>query len=152
MSVTGTGTVNAPVGAWVLAPALAGRGEFTLNVQRAAGDPAPVGHATWVWVFGASRYEIASTQVSQLLTGGAAARIDGACAINGVGGFHFTVLVVAARGPDGSDTQRLRLQVRDAASGTVVLDTQPGTELTVDLETAGELAAGRITITGPARD
>ena len=122
-----------------------------MKVQLVAGASAPGGHAAWVCVFGANRYEIVSTQVSHLLTAGGAARIEGACEINGVGGFNFTVIVVPTDGQDGSETQRLRLQVRDATTATVVLDTQPGSALEADLGSANQVENGRVTI-GSARD
>lgn len=152
LSVTGAGTVSAPAGALVLAPAEPGSGEFALRAERAAGGAAPAGNVAFVWAFGADRYEIVSTPEPHLLTDGGAARRDGACAINGVNGFTFTVLIVPSRKQDGEATQRLRLQVRDATTETVGLDTQPGTALAADLEAASELAAGRVTILTAPRD
>ena len=152
--MTGAGTVNAPAGALVLAPAEPGRGEFALRVERAAGGAAPAGNVAFVWAFGADRYEIVSTQVTHLLSESGAARLDGACAINGVGGFTFTILFVRVPEADGVATQRLRLQVRDATTAVVVLDTQAGSTLDAGLEAASQLTEGGVTlgVVGPARE
>ena len=154
LRVTGQGTLMTAVAEPGSSTPAIGRGEFTINVQQAAGAAAPVGGLAFTWTFGAGRYEIVSTEITRVLSAANVARLEGRCAINGVGGFACSVLVVPNRGPDGAETQRLRLQIRDAATGTVVFDTQPSTGLEANLDAAGQLIAGRVTIdlTGPARE
>ena len=151
-TVAGSGQMSAPAGVLAIAPDLAGAGAFEVEVRWPSGAANPAGGAAFTWNIGTGRYEIASTQVTHLQIESGAARIEGACAINGVGGFAFTLLVVPSRSQEGNETQRLRLQVRDATTGTVVLDTQPGTRLDAELEGAGKFE-GRVSISnGPARE
>ena len=83
------------------------------------------GRARFTLQFGPLRYELICTQFSHLAVTPGAAQIEGTCTINGVGGFDFTVSVIESRSADGRDATKLRLQARDTATDTLVLDTQP---------------------------
>ena len=125
ITVSGAGTVDAPVGSLALAPEASGAGQYDLLVEQAAGGSAPVGHVAFVLRFGATQYEFASTQLARLTLAAGTATITGTCTINGVAGFDLTVTVSEGQAADGSPTTTLRLHVHDTATETLVLDTKP---------------------------
>ena len=125
-TVNGAGTLTAPAGSLSFAPAAAGEGRFDLDVELPAGAIVPTGQATFTLHFGALRYEIYSSQLHRLAATRGEARIEGLCTINGVSGFEFIVTVSEGHAAVGRGETKLRLQVRDTGTETVVLDTQPG--------------------------
>lgn len=121
--VSGTGTVNSPVGAYIPNPTISGKANFGFVARYGHGALVPDGHTQFR--FKAADFVFQSDAYEWLVVAGANAKYKGTGSVNGVAGHRFMLTATDGTRPGGGGVDRLHLKVW-AASGGVIYDNEPG--------------------------
>jgi len=134
-SVTGSGWISSPAGAYIPDPSLTGKASFAFTVRYQKGAAVPKGDTAFqIQTAGLS---FVATSFKWLVVTGAKFQFEGEGTLNGTGGYGFTITAV-----DGSP-DLLRVKIEDS-NGVVVYDNQPGAPDTAAPTTA--IGGGNIAI------
>jgi len=110
--VSGAGSIDSPVGAYVPDPTLTGKANFGFVSRYLKGSAVPTGHTQFR--FNAGHLNFHSSRYDWLVvTGSDYARFKGSGTINGSGGFKFMLWA----GDGNPDTFRIRIWEEDEATG-----------------------------------
>lgn len=135
-SVTGSGAMASPPGAYVGAPASSGPATFDLVAKYKDRTGKPSGSLAFVYAIGP--FELRATGYDWLVVAGAKAQARGTATVGGVAGHRF--LLSVSDGPDG-----FRLQVWDAA-GASVYDNLRGAPDDLDAFDPPPITAGSVVV------
>jgi RHS repeat-associated protein len=138
VSVTGSGRINSPRGAFPADPALAGKLTFSLRANYAPTGGAPSGHLAWRFKSAHLRFQ--STALNSLELSGGTLVLQGTGMLNRMRPCSF--LVSSSRG--ARRAVRLRIRIWDKATGAILYDSQPGAS--VQAAPITPVVAGRIAL------
>ncbi len=128
--VTGAGTINSPVGAYVADVSLSGVAHFGFNSKYAHGANVPIGKTKFR--FQAADFKFESTSYDWLVVAGAKAQYKGIGTINNSGNYGFMLSAIdGAINGDGSDKFRIKIWDNNN-NDAVVYDNQLGEQDGID--------------------
>jgi hypothetical protein len=142
--VTGGGWINSPAGAYALDPSLTGKATFGFVAKYLKGANVPTGHTEFQFKAGDLNFKSVSYQ--WLVVAGARAQFKGAGTINGEGNYGFMLTAIDGALLGGSQPDRFRIKLWDAATGVIVYDNQAGTDDNAELDDATLIQGGSIMI------
>jgi PKD repeat protein len=140
---SGSGRITSPAGALVADPLHTGRADFTFDSKYHKLETTPRGTTTFALKW--TSYDFQSTGYDWIVALPAGARFQGSGTVNGAGDFAFTLWAVD--GDDVGGPDRLRIRIRNKATGTVVYDTQMGAPDNAEPATA--IDSGNISVRLP---
>ncbi len=117
-TLTGTGTILSPRGAFSGARLLSGKATFSLNAKSGASGTAS---GKFALKLKAAHLSFQGTNLDSLGENGGLLEISGNGTINGAGSYNFLVSATS-----GGGARKFRLQIWNASTDAVVYDSQPG--------------------------
>ncbi|UBV44766.1 PKD domain-containing protein (plasmid) [Deinococcus taeanensis] len=140
--VTGGGTIQSPLGAYMADPALTGKATFGFVSKYQKGATVPTGNTEFQ--FHAGNFNFKSAAYEWLTIAGARAQYKGTGTVNGAGSYGFLLTAVDGQVSGGGGTDKFRLKVWDRTTNATVYDNQVGASDTATPSTP--LAGGSIVI------
>lgn len=128
--VTGGGTMQSPLGAYMVDPALTGKANFGFVSKYQPGTSIPTGSTEFVFQMGNLKFK--STAYEWLVVAGAKAQYKGSGRINGEGDYGFILTSIDGQRPGGGGQDKLRLKIYDKATGAIVYDNLQNADNTSD--------------------
>jgi hypothetical protein len=117
--VTGSGSINSPLGAYIPEPTLTGKASFGFESKYQKGKSIPDGHTAFK--FQAGKMNFSSTSYDWLVVSGSKVIYKGTGTINGAGNYGFLLSAI-----DGSKADLFRIKIWDKETGATVYDNQLG--------------------------
>jgi PKD repeat protein len=119
-SVSGSGAINSPAGAYKPNPALMGRAQFGFEAKYQKGATVPVGRSEFQFQAASLQYQ--SQNFDFLVVAGARAQFKGIGKLNGQDGYRFMLTAVDGQisGGGGVDRYRIRIWHTDKDGNDVV--------------------------------
>jgi hypothetical protein len=125
VSVTGSGRINSPVGAYVEDASVTGKATFGFDIEYKTGDPVPTGKAKFK--LKGANLSFRMNAYEQLVVDGYRASLVGTGRINRAGSYGFLIAAVDAELAPGIDVDLFRIKIWDRSDGdAVVYDSQIG--------------------------
>jgi len=141
--VTGGGTINSPVGAYVADPTLTGFANFGFVSKYKKGAYVPTGNTEFQ--FHAGNMNFKSSSYQWLVVAGARAQFKGYGTINGEGNYGFMLTAIDGQVNGGGGVDKFRIKIWDVNDNdNVVYDNQLGDSDDADLTSA--ITGGSIVI------
>ena len=141
--VTGAGTINSPLGAYILNTSLTGIARFGFVSKYQPGANAPNGNTQFK--FQAADFTFTSTDYQWLVVAGAQAKFKGSGTVNGNGNYGFQLFATDGAINGGGGVDKFRIKIWDINNNdTVVYDNNIGAGDNANPTT--ELTGGNIVI------
>jgi hypothetical protein len=142
--VTGGGWINSPVGAYVADPTASGKATFGFVSMLQKGKQTPTGQTQFQLHF--ATFNFHSEVYDFLVVSGCKAQYRGTGTVNGESGYKFLLTAYDANINGCGTSDKFRIKIWRANSGTVVYDNRLGTSDDMDLADPQAIASGSIVI------
>jgi len=138
-SVTGTGKILSPAGAFPAYPTLTGKAEFGFGARYRKHSSVPLGDTEFTFVADKFKFKFKSTSYDQFVVAGATAQLKGSGKINGEGGYTFLLTIIDGNQPGGGGVGRFRIKIMNSATGVLIYDNAPGATASPQAITEGRI-------------
>ncbi|HYR83112.1 MAG TPA: Ig domain-containing protein [Terriglobia bacterium] len=125
-SMTGTGKILSPAGAFPANPTLTGKAEFGFDAKFRKHSSVPGGDTAFNFVAGKFKFKFKSTSYDQFTIAGTTAQLKGSGKVNGDGSYSFLLTIIDGDRPGGDGVDRFRIKIVNSATGVLVYDNAPG--------------------------
>lgn len=140
--VTGNGSIDSPIGAYIADPTLTGRAKFGFVAKYQQGATQPMGQASFN--LKVADFDFQSTTLQWLVVSGQKAQLKGSGTVNGSGNYSFLVTMIDGELAGGDGIDKFRIKITDPSTGNVLYDNNLGGPDTNDPVT--ETTSGNIVI------
>ena len=138
-SMTGSGKILSPAGAFPANPALTGKAEFGFDAKYRKHSSVPMGDTEFSFVAGKFKVKFKSTSYDQFVVAGATVQLKGSGKVNGDGSYTFLLTVIDGNQPGGGGVDRFRIKIVNSTTGVLVYDNTPGASANPQAITEGRI-------------